>query len=75
MFRYVKNLSTGRSIKEYGCYVRNFGYQLPPIKQGYSELYKGLPSYNKAHLEDRKSLLAYRASEAKYYQKNSTRFD
>ena len=75
MYRYIKNLSTGRSIKEYGGYVRNFGYQLPPIKQGYIELYKGLPSYNKAHLEDRKSLLAYRASEARYYQNNSTRLD
>jgi len=75
MFRYVKNLSTGNNIKEYGGYVRNFGYQLPPIKQGYSELYKGLPSYNKAHLEDRKSLLAYRASETAYYTTNNTRFD
>ena len=75
MYRYIKNLATGNSIKEYGAYVRNFGYQLPPIKQGYIELYKGLPSYNKAHLEDRQSLLAYRASEAKYYQNNSTRLD
>ena len=43
MYRYIKNLSTGRSIKEYGGYVRNFGYQLPPIKPGYIELYNGLP--------------------------------
>ena len=75
MYRYIKNLSTGNSIKEYGAYVRNFGYQLPPIKPGYIELYNGLPGYNKAHLEDRKSLLAYRASEARYYQNNSTRLD
>lgn len=75
MYRYIKNLATGRSIKEYGAYVRSFGYQLPPIKQGYIELYKGLPSYNKAHLEDRKSLLAYRANEATYYTTNDTRFD
>ena len=58
MDRYIKNLSTGNSIKEYGAYVLNFGYQLPPIKQCYIELYKGLPSYNKAHLEDSQSLLA-----------------
>ena len=71
----MKNLSTGTSIKEDGAYGRNFGYQLPPIKTGYIELYNGLTGYNKAHLEDRKSLVAYRAREARYYQNNSTRLD
>jgi len=51
------------------------GYRLPPIQQGYIELYKGLPGYNKAHLKQRQSLLAQQAATARYYQNNSTRLD
>lgn len=75
MYRYIKNLATGNSLIEYGCYIRNMGYRLPPIQQGYIELYKGLPGYNKAHLKQRQSLLAQQAATARYYQNNSTRLD
>ena len=74
-FRYVRNNETGKTLIDYGLFCSGIGYVLPPIKQGYTMLYKGLPSYNQAVNKQRESLLAQQASEARYYENNTTRFD
>ena len=75
MFRYVKNNTTGALLIDYAIYNRGMGSVLYPVKQGFTEIYKGLPSYNSACVKYKRSLIAQKATEAVYYSKHSTRFD
>jgi hypothetical protein len=75
MFRYIKNDTTGATLIDYGIYKRGMGSILYPVKQGFTVLYKGLPSYNRACVKYQRSMIAQRASEASYYTTNKTRFD
>jgi hypothetical protein len=51
------------------------GYVLYPVKQGFTVLYKGLPSYNSACVKHKRSMIVQRANEATYYTTNNTRFE
>ena len=75
MFRYIKNNTTGALLIDYGLYHRGIGSVLYPVKQGFTEVYKGLPSYNSACIKHKRSMIVQRASEARYYQNNTTRFE
>lgn len=75
MFRYIKNNTTGALLIDYAVYNRGMGSVLYPVKQGFTELYKGLPGYNAASVKHKRSMVAQRASEANYYQNNTTRFE
>ena len=75
MFRYIKNDTTGALLIDYAIYQRGMGSVLYPVKEGFTVLYKGLPSYNAASVKHKRSLLAQRANEATYYTTNNTRFD
>ena len=75
MFRYIKNNTTGALLIDYALYKRGMGSVLYPVKQGFTVLYKGLPSYNSAGVKHKRSLIAQRANEAHYYTTNNTRFD
>ena len=75
MFRYIKNNTTGALLIDYAIYNRGMGSVLYPVKQGFTELYRGLPSYNAASVKHKRSLIAQRANEANYYTTNNTRFD
>ena len=75
MFRYIKNDTTGATLIDYGIYKRGIGSVLYPVKQGFTVLYKGLPSYNSACVKYKRSMIVQRASEASYYTTNNTRFD
>ena len=75
MLRYVRNNETGYTLLEYGLFYKGMGYVLPPVKQGFTMLYEGLPSYNQAVNKQRESLLAQKASETRYYENNTTRFE
>jgi hypothetical protein len=76
MIRFTRDKQTGRIEKHYGAYYgQPLGYVLQPLKEGHTELFRGLPGHLKAVEEDKRSLQAQRMAEALYYQKNSTRFD
>lgn len=76
MNRYTRNKNTGRTEKEYGAFCGStLGYVLQPVKEDHTELFRGLPSFNNAVVEDIKSLQAQKLAEAMYYQRNTTRFD
>ena len=75
MFRYVKNNTTGALLIDYAIYNRGMGSVLYPIKQGFTEVYRGMPSYNKASVKHKRSMIVQKASEARYYQTNTTRFE
>ena len=75
MFRYIQNDTTGALLIDYAIYKRGMGSVLYPVKQGFTVLYKGLPSYNAASVKHKRSLIAQRANEANYYTANNTRFD
>ena len=75
MFRYIKNDTTGALLIDYGLYKRGMGSVLYPVKRGFTVLYKGLPSYNSACVKYKRSMIAQKASEARYYQNNTTRFE
>ena len=75
MFRYVKNNKTGATLIEYGLYKHGVGSVLYPVKQGFTELYKGLPSYNDAQVKTKIRMTLQRDLEANYYTTNNTRFD
>ena len=75
MFRYIKNGTTGALLIDYAIYKRGMGSVLYPVKEGFTVLYKGLPSYNAASVKHKRSLIAQRANEANYYTANNTRFD
>ena len=75
MFRYIKNNTTGALLIDYAIYNRGMGSVLYPVKQGFTELYRGMPSYNAASVKHNRSMIAQKASEARYYQNNTTRFE
>ena len=75
MFRYIKNDTTGALLIDYAIYKRGMGSVLYPVKQGFTVLYKGLPSYNSACVKHKRSMIVQRANEAIYYTTNKTRFD
>ena len=75
MFRYIKNNTTGALLIDYAVYNRGMGSVLYPVKQGFAELYRGLPGYNAASVKHKRSMIAQKASEARYYQNNTTRFE
>jgi len=76
MIRFTRDKNTGRIEKHYAAYYgAPLGYVLQPLKEGHTELFRGLPGHPKAVEEDKRSLQAQRMAEALYYQKNSTRFD
>ena len=75
MFRYIKNDTTGALLIDYAIYKRGMGSVLYPVKQGFTVLCKGLPSYNSASVKHKRSLIAQRATEANYYTTNNTRYD
>ena len=75
MFRYIKNDTTGALLIDYAIYKRGMGSVLYPVKEGFTVLYKGLPGYNAASVKHKRSMVAQRASEARYYQNSATRFE
>jgi hypothetical protein len=75
MFRYIKNDTTGATLIDYGIYKRGIGSVLYPVKQGFTVLYKGMPSYNHACVKYQRRMIVQRDSEANYYTTNKTRFD
>ena len=75
MFRYIKNNTTGALLIDYAVYNKGMGSVLYPVKEGFTELYKGLPGYNAANVKHKRSLIAQKTSEANYYQNNTTRFE
>ena len=75
MFRYIKNNTTGALLIDYAVYNRGMGSVLYPVKQGFTELYRGLPSYNAANVKHKRSLIVQKDDAARYYQVNTTRFD
>lgn len=76
MIRFTRDKNTGRVNKQYAAYCgQTLGYVLEPLKEGHTELFRGLPGHIKALEADKRRLQAQRMAEALYYQKNSTRFD
>ena len=75
MLRHVNNNTTGALLIDYAVYNRGMGSVLYPVQPGFPELYRGLPSYNAASVKHKRSMIAQKASEARYYQNNTTRFE
>ena len=75
MFRYIKNDTTGALLIDYAIYKRGMGSVLYPVKQGFTVLYAGMPSYNSACVKYQRSMIVQRANEANYYTTNNTRFE